>query len=173
MFICPCDRIPLLTNYTAGLLIMSYWTCSWSVPPPGRAIRCFIRGSIKSTEVLVLINFFSLKVLKGQFDHRHEPCRGFKDRFTLVVKTVTMLSSQGTKYLNTCWGLMKNAKVNYSQAFSQIPNWMEWRYWKLDKSFPSSKSSFPTFTHDDRCPMSLLFSLVLQGNMNLNTNSPP
>lgn len=40
MFICPSDRIPLFTNYPAGPLIMSYWTCYWSVPPPGKAISC-------------------------------------------------------------------------------------------------------------------------------------
>lgn len=40
MFICPCDRIPLFTNYPVGPLIMSYWTCCWSVPPPGKAISC-------------------------------------------------------------------------------------------------------------------------------------
>lgn len=41
MFICPCDRIPLFTNYPAGPPIMSYWTCCSSVPPPGSAFSCY------------------------------------------------------------------------------------------------------------------------------------
>lgn len=97
MFICRCDRIPLFINYPAGLPIMSYWTCCWSVPPPGMAISCCITfcGSIKSTEVLLFIKFQSLvkhkKVQKGQFNHPQENPRVFRG----LALTVSFLQQSG------------------------------------------------------------------------------